>query len=174
MAKYPIPRWQPLYAYQANHNRARRDCFSWRCDARNVYIAFAGIVLAGVATHATSTSPYVGQEKRTIKSLSATEVADLLAGKGLGFAKAAELNGYPGPSHVLELSSQLKLSDEQVAKTQIIFQRMEAEAKGLGARLVEAERELNDCLSAEQLPRSCWRRLYITYRSFRPKFGRRT
>lgn len=62
----------------------------------------------------------------------------------MGFAKAAELNGCPGPSHELEWSSKLKLSQEQVVETQAIFQRMEAEAKGPGVKLVEAERELDE------------------------------
>ena len=102
------------------------------------------LALVGITTHATSTSQYAGQESRPIKALSATDVADLLAGKGMGFAKAAELNGYPGPAHVLELSSQLALSEAQVARTREIFQRMEIEAKRAGARLVEAERELDE------------------------------
>jgi hypothetical protein len=52
-------------------------------------------------------SPYAGQERHDIKSLSPQEVTALLAGQGAGFAKAAELNGYPGPAHVIELADQL-------------------------------------------------------------------
>ncbi len=89
-----------------------------------------------------SPSPYAGEQTRDIKALSAAEVADLLAGRGMGFAKAAELNGYPGPAHVLELSAQLQLSAEQRAQTQAIFDRMDAAAKALGARLVAAEAAL--------------------------------
>ena len=33
----------------------------------------------------------------------------------MGLALAAELNGYPGPSHVLELADKLELSAEQRA-----------------------------------------------------------
>ena len=105
-------------------------------------VAVSAVILA-TASSATATSPYVGQETREIRSLSETDVADLLAGKGMGFAKAAELNGYPGPAHVLEMGSQLGLSVEQRAETQAIFNRMEASAKELGAQLVEAERALN-------------------------------
>jgi hypothetical protein len=109
-----------------------------------ICFVLAGMALAGFAAHATSTSQYAGQESRAIKALSESDVADLLAGKGMGFAKAAELNGYPGPAHVLELSSPLALSEAQVARTREIFQRMEIEAKRAGARLVEAERELDE------------------------------
>jgi hypothetical protein len=93
---------------------------------------------------ATSTpAQYAGEETREIKSLSQSEIADLLSGRGMGLARAAELNGYPGPMHVLELASQLKLSGSQEAKTREVFSRMQASAKELGAQLVDAERSLD-------------------------------
>jgi hypothetical protein len=58
-------------------------------------------------------SPYAGMQTRPIKALSAEQVADLKAGRGMGLAMAAELNGYPGPAHVLELADKLDLSDQQ-------------------------------------------------------------
>lgn len=88
-------------------------------------------------------SPYAGQQSRSIKALSADEVESLLAGKGMGFAKAAELNGFPGPAHVLELSSQLRLTDAQRAATQALFDSMQSKAATLGRALVDAERELD-------------------------------
>jgi hypothetical protein len=71
--------------------------------------------------NANSQSPYASQESREIKSLSPQEASDLLAGKGMGFAKAAELNGYPGPAHVLELAAQLQLTPEQKTRTETLF-----------------------------------------------------
>ncbi|MDQ3687118.1 MAG: Spy/CpxP family protein refolding chaperone [Acidobacteriota bacterium] len=88
-------------------------------------------------------SPYVGQEVRDIKSLSDAEVQGYLQGRGMGLAKPAELNGYPGPMHVLELSQQLQLTDDQRAATQRSFERMRAEAVRLGRLFVEKEAELN-------------------------------
>jgi Spy/CpxP family protein refolding chaperone len=96
----------------------------------------------GLAALAAQPSPYAGQEVRDIKALSAQEIDGLLAGKGMGFAKAAELNGYPGPAHVLELADELALAPEQRARTQDIFQRMEVSAQTLGVQLVEAERDI--------------------------------
>jgi Spy/CpxP family protein refolding chaperone len=90
-----------------------------------------------------SATPYAGQEGRDIKALSPEEVADHLAGRGMGLAKAAELNGYPGPAHVLELAGPLGLSPEQRARTQALFERMQARAIALGRELVEAERALD-------------------------------
>ena len=88
-------------------------------------------------------SPYVEQATADIKALTADEQASLLDGKGAGFAKAAELNGYPGPSHVIELATQLDLSAEQLAATRSLFERMRTAARAEGSALVEAERSLD-------------------------------
>jgi hypothetical protein len=88
-------------------------------------------------------SPYAGQEGRAIKTLSEEEIQALLSGQGMGLAKAAELNHYPGPRHVLDLGAQLQLSEAQRAETQQIYDRMHREAVRLGARIVDKERELD-------------------------------
>ena len=78
------------------------------------------LVLMLIATFAFSTadhshkSKYAGEEKREIKSLSATDIEELQNGKGWGLAKAAELNGVPGPVHLLEMKEELELSAEQI------------------------------------------------------------
>lgn len=94
-------------------------------------------------------SPYAGQQARSIKALSEQEVADYLSGKGMGFAKAAELNGYPGPAHVLELADELALLPAQRSRTEQVFGRMQAQARELGARLVEEERRLDASFAAK-------------------------
>ena len=73
------------------------------------------IVLSFVASVAFAQSPYVGMQTRSIKARSDQQIADLKAGRGMGLALPAELNGYPGPAHVLELSDQLGLSAERAA-----------------------------------------------------------
>ena len=45
--------------------------------------------------------------------------------------------------HVLELGSQLGLSEEHLSDTKAVFARMQASAKDLGAQLVAAERALD-------------------------------
>src|SRR5215831_750214 len=87
-------------------------------------------------------SPYARQESRPIKTLSPQEVQDLLSGRGMGMAKPAELNRYPGPRHVLELADQLALSPAQRAETERIFEAMQAEASRIGAEIVAREGEL--------------------------------
>ncbi len=86
--------------------------------------------------------PYAGHEAREIKSLSAEEVKQYLAGAGMGFAKSAELNHFPGPMHVLELADPLALSAGQRAATRQLMDAHKAEARAIGAKLVEAEAAL--------------------------------
>lgn len=88
-------------------------------------------------------SPYSGMQGRDIKALSDEQIAGLKAGKGMAMALPAELNGYPGPSHVLQMASELKLSDEQIARTRQLFADMEGQAKAAGHEVIEAERELD-------------------------------
>lgn len=111
-----------------------------------VLIALA--LCAGGAASA-QTSPYAGQQQRPLKALSDQEVSALLAGQGAGFAKAAELNGYPGPMHVLELADRLSLSPEQRSATQRLMTEHKERARMLGTGLVNAEREL-DSLFAQR------------------------
>src|SRR5947208_7614031 len=95
------------------------------------------------ATAANAQTPYAGMQTRSIKALSEQKVADLSAGRGMGLALAAELNGYPGPVHVLELVDKLNLSADQRASVQRLFDSMKAEALPLGAKLLEQEADLD-------------------------------
>jgi Spy/CpxP family protein refolding chaperone len=104
------------------------------------------VVMLGSAPCCWSAEPpslYAGQEQREIKALSAEEIQGYLAGSGMGLAKAAELNHYPGPRHVLDLAEPLQLSQEQHQKTQSIFEEMRTEAVRLGAQLIARERSLD-------------------------------
>jgi len=94
-------------------------------------------------------SPHAGLVKRKIKSLSVEEIQGFLSGKGMGFAKAGELNHYPGPKHALDLSKQLHPSKKQFSKTKEIYNRMHKKAVRLGKLIVEKEKIL-DSLFAEQ------------------------
>lgn len=106
------------------------------------------MMLAGL-TSASEGSPYAGEETREVKALSKSQVAGLLAGKGMGYGKAAELNGYPGPAHVLELQEDLALTAEQRRRTEATFLEMQAAAKDLGADLVAAEGELDEAFRSK-------------------------
>jgi Spy/CpxP family protein refolding chaperone len=103
----------------------------------------AVLVLCGCAAneHA-GHSPYAGQQSRDIKALS-EDARGYAEGAGMGFAKSAELNGYPGPMHVLENAAALALSPEQRRAIEFVMQAHKAEARALGAELLRRERELD-------------------------------
>jgi len=96
-------------------------------------------------------SDYVGQEKRQIKTLSKNDIHDLLNGKGWGLAKAAELNGVPGPKHLLEMQGEIRLTAEQTSRIEEIYSEMKAQAIPLGNKLIEAERALNLAFANRQI-----------------------
>jgi Spy/CpxP family protein refolding chaperone len=70
------------------------------------------------------------------------KMSQYLSGEGMGYAKAAELNHFPGPAHVLELADRLDLSSEQRAATRKLMDEHKREARAIGAKLVDAERAL--------------------------------
>lgn len=109
---------------------------------RLLAIFTAGVLFASSQSMA-DVSPYAGQQMREIKALSSQDIADLEAGRGLGMARAAELNGYPGPAHVLELATDLGLTPEQVRAVTAIRDRMSAGARPLGAEILSLERDLD-------------------------------
>ena len=107
------------------------------------------IVLSFVASVDFAQSPYAGVQARSIKALSEQQIAE--AGRGMGLALPAELNGYPGPAHVLDLSDQLGLSAEQKARVQSLFDAMKAEAVPLGERLLEQEAALDQQFASRSI-----------------------
>lgn len=117
-----------------------RPTMIWRMAGRPALAAALTLAAGGVA--AAPASPYAGLEQRPIKALSAEQMDDLRAGRGMGLALAAELNGYPGPRHVLELARELRLSRDQRARTEALFADMRAGAVMLGERVIAGERAL--------------------------------
>lgn len=100
------------------------------------------------AGHHARASGYAGIQDREIKALSAEQMADLLQGRGMGASLPAELNGVPGPMHVLELAQQLKLTAEQSAQLRAITADMKTSAQQLGRQVIAAEAELDAAFKA--------------------------
>jgi hypothetical protein len=115
-------------------------------------ILLASIVLAA-SLSATSGQhqPYAAMQSRPIKALSDEQIGDLRAGRGMGLALAAELNGYPGPLHVLELGDRLGLTAEQREWVQRLFNAMTAEAVPLGEKLIGLEADLDRQFAVQQV-----------------------
>jgi hypothetical protein len=104
-------------------------------------------------------SPYAGEETRAIKSLSAEDIAELRRGGGWGLAKAAELNGIPGPAHLLELKDDIPLTPDQVSAIQAIFEPMRQAAITEGERLIALEQALEDAFRSHSVTDDSLRRM---------------
>lgn len=104
----------------------------------------------GVAQHA-GHSPYAGHQTRDITTLSADDQSALREGQGWGLARPAELNGVPGPLHLLELADAIKLSDSQRQAIQALYDSMKQQAIKLGEQYIDAERALDAYFKAGSL-----------------------
>lgn len=113
------------------------------------------ILILGISLSTSAqTSKYAGPESREIKALSKAQIEGYLNGHGMGMAKAAELNHYPGPKHVLDLSKELNLTEEQKGKTEQLFKSMKKEAVRLGKKLVKKERQLDSLFTDNSINES--------------------
>lgn len=110
-------------------------------------IAFLLIIVLPCASLASDRSPYVGEEIRSIRSLSKNQIESLRRGHGMGFAKLAELNHYPGPKHVLEIADDLDLSPAQLAATRVLYEEMRRKAMTLGEEIILAESRLDQAFA---------------------------
>lgn len=119
----------------------------------------AGSALASTAHH--HHSPYAGLEDREIKSLSPDDIDELRRGGGWGLALPAELNGVPGPAHLLELRDEIPLEAKQVAEIEVSLEAMRERAIHAGERLIEAERTIEQAFAAGGLEEGQLRELLV-------------
>ncbi|MBK6912481.1 MAG: hypothetical protein IPH11_01935 [Ignavibacteriales bacterium] len=93
-------------------------------------------------------SHHTSETGNEIKALTSEQINSYLNGEGMGLAKAAELNHYPGPKHVLDLSKELKLSQTQIDSTGKIFARMNERAVYLGKIIIDKEKQLDQLFNS--------------------------
>ncbi len=110
-----------------------------------VCVISAGLVMAAEPNH-TGVEQEAGS--LNIKALSAGEIDGLLNGEGMGMAKVMELNHYPGPRHLLDLSDSLKLTNDQIAQAQAAFDSMHVEAVQLGSQIIRLEAQLDSLVAS--------------------------
>lgn len=96
-------------------------------------------------------SHYAGMESREIKTLSQEDIEELRRGGGWGLALPAELNGVPGPAHLLELKDKIPLTAEQVELTEKLFAQMKESAIEAGERLIQAEQQIEELFSSRSV-----------------------
>lgn len=131
--------------YPTNKGRGMQSSFG--ILALVLAVTFTAGCTRGAGTVVTNagaqTQPYAGFEARPIKALAPERVADLLAGRGAGYALAAELNHFPGPTHALEFGSELQLRPNQEQRVREVFAAMQGDAQRYGRELVDLEAELD-------------------------------
>lgn len=113
-----------------------------------VVIGLWNIMPASKTIESTIHSPYAGQEERGIKALSQDDIEGLLSGSGTpfgGMAKPAELNGYPGPRHVLDAveAGEFELTNEQQVQVEMLYKEMKEQAINLGKHIIDIENEID-------------------------------
>ena len=96
-------------------------------------------------------SHYAGQQHRAIKSLSPDDLSELRRGGGWGLAKAAELNGMPGPAHLLELKDEIPLTPDQITAIEDLFLDMRRRAITAGEKLIQLEQQLDHAFKSRHI-----------------------
>lgn len=86
-----------------------------------------------------------------LRGVPPAEVEALRAGDGMGQARAAELNGHPGPKHVLELADSLALTPDQRARVAEVHGRMAAAARAIGVEILAGEAGLEASFRAGEM-----------------------
>ncbi|MBI4573385.1 MAG: Spy/CpxP family protein refolding chaperone [candidate division NC10 bacterium] len=116
--------------------------YAWR----GIWLVALGLAMlarsaAGMGDQPAGAGPAAEPPWPVVNSLSGEEVRGLRDGEGMGLARAAELNGYPGPIHVLEAAREGKihLEPEQRGAIERIHAAMKAEARALGEQILARE-----------------------------------
>jgi Spy/CpxP family protein refolding chaperone len=125
-----------------------------RSSARLATAATVAMILAMAAAAAgqappPAKGPYVPGAMGT--SLAPDEVAELQSGMGMGLARAAELNQYPGPRHLVDLADKLGLSVEQRRALQRLGDETIDHAREVGRRIIAKEAELNGAFARQEI-----------------------
>jgi len=115
-------------------------------------MAFAiPLMVMATAADTDNAKPYAGFQDRKIASLSQNDIEDISNGLGWGLALPAELNGYPGPTHVLDMKDELNLSEAQTSSINSIFMAMRTEAILAGNKFLAAEIALNEAFQSKTI-----------------------
>lgn len=103
------------------------------------------IVLAGCAgpTSPSATTGYAHLLDSPVRGLTPGEIQELKTGAGMRLALPAELNGYPGPKHVLDLANDLGLNASQRQAVQSLYDRTNQQARAAGEKVLESYRALD-------------------------------
>jgi hypothetical protein len=94
--------------------------------------ASGGVALRAQTPDHPAPGPYAGQQDSAVRGLSEAEINAFRNGMGIGLARAADVNGYPGPLHVIDLAEALALTPSQHAAVTVLMSQARAEASAKG------------------------------------------
>lgn len=107
-------------------------------NGRRIGLAAAWLLLAATVP----AQPPPAEPPATHHQCLEQERQAIARGEGFGMALPADRNGFPGPTHILELRQELELSQTQERQVQQLFDRMHEQAVAAGQKLLEKEAEL--------------------------------
>lgn len=123
-------------------------------------VCFVALLPRGAAAqHQHAPSPYAGTQSAELPTLTEAEVRQLRDGDGMGLARPAELNHFPGPKHALELSDAMGLTPDQRARISDIRDKMLAGAVAKGEEILEVEGHLAESFASGSADESTVRRM---------------
>lgn len=105
---------------------------------------FALAATWALAQHDHTMSPYAHTQSAEFATLTPAEVHELRNGDGMGLARPAELNSFPGPRHLLDLKADLDLTREQIVRIEAIHAKMKTRAIAKGEAILQAEQHLGN------------------------------
>ena len=117
---------------------------------RLLTVAAFAFGMAGGTAWAQAATPHAAHAAKT---LTPEQVRGYANGEGMGLAKPAESNAYPGPKHALDLAAELRLTPEQRAALQAEYDAMHEKAVSLGARFLDKEGEIEKAFATRSVSR---------------------
>lgn len=130
----------------------RRNDVGWRSAAAlGLAILASGSMASGGQVAGTALALEPAQVPT--RSLTLEEIRGLREGEGMGLARAAELNGYPGPAHLLEAAraGKIHLYAEQREAIERIRTATMAKAQTLGHEILAQEASLEASFRAGRI-----------------------
>jgi len=113
-----------------------------KTTAKWLSACLAAFLVASALPAAAQQAGQPGHQGRGHGAMQAREFRNLQQGRGMGMGRVAEVNGYPGPMHVLQHAEALELAEGQIERSRELMSRVKSRAPELGKQIVDAERRL--------------------------------
>lgn len=115
--------------------------------------AHFGDAVEGLAQSNPTPTPsgYVHLFQTEVRGMSEELIQTYRTGGGGGVALLAELNGHPGPRHILDLADDLELTSEQLEQIQALIDVIQPEAIQIGEAILAGEAALEEAFRQQTI-----------------------